>query len=158
MTPHTSTRAGQPGHAWGAAGKGEWQVGEQHRAWMEAGPQSMKLARLRSRMRCRLLCTCVGSTSPCPAAAAAGNLSRLPTPNHACATGRQGWRALSAETGFSGMHAVEPCRSASGHEDKEDERVLMRGNSCRPRLALRQIRLSAARQDQQAQQHARVPG
>ena len=37
--------------------------------WMEAGPQSMKLARLRSRMRCRLLCTCVGSTSPCGVAA-----------------------------------------------------------------------------------------
>mmetsp|Transcript_9266 Transcript_9266/g.32186 ORF Transcript_9266/g.32186 Transcript_9266/m.32186 type:complete len:217 (+) Transcript_9266:251-901(+) len=32
--------------------------------WMLAGPQSMKLASLRSRMRCRLLCTCVGSTSP----------------------------------------------------------------------------------------------
>ena len=30
-----------------------------------AGPHSMKLASLRSLMRCRLLCTCVGSTSPC---------------------------------------------------------------------------------------------
>ena len=36
---------------------------------MEAGPHSMKLASLRSRMRCRLLCTCVGSTSPCMHAA-----------------------------------------------------------------------------------------
>ena len=31
---------------------------------MDAGPHSMKLASLRSRMRCRDLCTCVGSTSP----------------------------------------------------------------------------------------------
>ena len=35
--------------------------------WMLAGPHSIKLASLRSRMRCKLLCTCVGSTSPCSA-------------------------------------------------------------------------------------------
>ena len=32
--------------------------------WMLAGAHSMKLASRRSRIRCRLLCTCVGSTSP----------------------------------------------------------------------------------------------
>ncbi len=32
--------------------------------WMEAGPQGMKLASLRSLIRWRLLCTWVGSTSP----------------------------------------------------------------------------------------------
>ena len=32
--------------------------------WMLAGPHGMKVARRRSRMRSRLLCTSVGSTSP----------------------------------------------------------------------------------------------
>lgn len=32
--------------------------------WMLAGPHSMKLASFRSLILCKLLCTCVGSTSP----------------------------------------------------------------------------------------------
>ena len=48
--------------------QGGFQVDSRGRGWgctcMLAGPHSMKLASLRSLMRCRLLCTCVGSTSP----------------------------------------------------------------------------------------------
>ena len=32
--------------------------------WMLAGPHGMNVASLRSRIRSKLLCTCVGSTSP----------------------------------------------------------------------------------------------
>jgi hypothetical protein len=44
-----------------------WMYGDlrDRATWMLAGPQGMNWANLRSRIRCKDLWTCVGSTSPC---------------------------------------------------------------------------------------------
>ena len=65
--PQGTHAAACQGHRWAApqALHCRWPAGPRQPTWMLAGPHSMKLASLRSRMRCKLLCTCVGSTSPC---------------------------------------------------------------------------------------------